>query len=112
VLNNHPEVSTSVVIAREDSSGEKRLAAYCVPRTIEHDDFGSEGQIELWPSVAEFYVYDDLLYLAMTADERRNESYKVAINRHVKDKVVLDIGTGKDAILSRFCVDAGAKMPV
>jgi amino acid adenylation domain-containing protein/FkbM family methyltransferase len=109
VLNSHPEVSTSVVIARENSAGEKRLTAYCIPRTIEREEFISEGQIELWPSVAEFYVYDDLLYLAMTADERRNESYKVAINRHVKEKVVLDIGTGKDAILARFCVEAGAK---
>lgn len=109
VLNSHPEVSTSVVIARENSAGEKRLAAYYIPRTIEREEFVSADQMELWPSVAEFYVYDDLLYLAMTADERRNESYKVAINRHVKDKVVLDIGTGKDAILARFCVEAGAK---
>src|SRR5204862_5901410 len=31
------------------------------------------------------------------------------INRNVKDKVVLDIGTGKDAILARLCVEAGAK---
>jgi len=104
LLNNHPEVRTSVVIAREDGAGEKRLAAYCVPRRL-----GASGSIELWPSVAEFYIYDDLLYHAMTADERRNHSYRVAINRHVKDKVVLDIGTGKDAILARFCVAAGAE---
>jgi natural product biosynthesis luciferase-like monooxygenase protein/amino acid adenylation domain-containing protein len=113
-LDSHPEVRTSVVVAREDDSGEKQLVAYCVPETGEGAAAdGGAGQpaaarIELWPSVAEFYIYDDLLYHAMTEDERRNRSYKVAINRHVRGKVVLDIGTGKDAILARFCVEAGA----
>src|SRR6185503_4688129 len=37
-LNSHPEVSTSVVIAREDSSGEKRLVAYYVPRISEGEN--------------------------------------------------------------------------
>lgn len=69
----------------------------------EHPD-----QVELWPSVAEFFVYDEFLYTALTTDERRNQSYKVAINRQVKDKIVVEIGTGKDAILSRFCAHAGA----
>ncbi|HEX6716526.1 MAG TPA: amino acid adenylation domain-containing protein, partial [Pyrinomonadaceae bacterium] len=104
LLNSHPEVRTSVVIARGDEAGDKQLVAYCVPQ-----DNAANNRIELWPSVAEFYIYDDLLYHAMTADERRNQSYKVAINRHVRNKVVLDIGTGKDAILARFCVEAGAK---
>jgi natural product biosynthesis luciferase-like monooxygenase protein/amino acid adenylation domain-containing protein len=103
LLNSHPEVRTSVVIARESGEGEKHLIAYWVPQNTTVN-----GRIELWPSVAEFYIYDDLLYHAMTADERRNQSYKFAINRHVKDKIVLDIGTGKDAILARFCVAAGA----
>ncbi len=103
LLNNHPEVRASLVIAREDGAGEKQLAAYCVPQRT-----GGSGGIEIWPSVAEYYIYDDFLYYAMTADERRNHSYKVAINRHVPGKVVLDIGTGKDAILARFCVAAGA----
>lgn len=100
-LRRHPNVSEAVVIADEDAYGEKRLAAYVVPKR--------GRRIELWPSVAEFFVYDDLLYTAMTRDELRNQSYKVAINRLVKDKVVLDIGTGKDAILARFCVEGGAR---
>jgi natural product biosynthesis luciferase-like monooxygenase protein/amino acid adenylation domain-containing protein len=104
LLDSHPDVRTSVVTARENEGGEKNLIAYCVPQNSQVNN-----RLELWPSVAEFYIYDDLLYHAMTADERRNQSYKVAINRHVKDKVVLDIGTGKDAILARFCVEAGAK---
>jgi precorrin-6B methylase 2 len=65
--------------------------------------------MELWPSVAEFFVYDEFLYNALTSDELRNQSYKAALNQYVKGKVVIEIGTGKDAILARFCVEAGAK---
>ena len=108
MLNNHPEIMSSLVIAREDVAGEKQLVAYCVPQQSERTAGSANGRMELWPSVAEFYIYDDLLYQAMTDDSLRNESYKVAINEHVPGKVVLDIGTGKDAILSRFCVEAGA----
>jgi acyl transferase domain-containing protein/acyl carrier protein len=65
--------------------------------------------MELWPSVAEYFVYDELLYYALTHDERRNQSYKIAMNQLVKNKIVVEVGTGKEAILSRFCVEAGAK---
>lgn len=65
--------------------------------------------LELWPSISEFYVYDDLLYYAMTNDEKRNQSYRVAINKLVPGKTVLEIGTGPDVILSRFAVAAGAR---
>lgn len=101
VLKEHLSVKDAVAIVREDTPGNERLLAYVIPV--------SSDQLELWPSVAEFFVYDDLLYFAMTNDDRRNASYKVAINKLVKDKVVLDIGTGKDAILARLCVESGAK---
>jgi amino acid adenylation domain-containing protein len=100
-LERHPAVREAVVLAREDVPGEKRLVAYTVLDQVK--------PVELWPSVAEFFVYDDLLYYAMTHDQRRNYRYKVAINQLVTDKVVVDIGTGKDAILARFCVEAGAR---
>lgn len=66
-------------------------------------------QPELWPSVAEYFVYDDLLYHVLAHDERRNRSYKVAIEQAVKGKVVVEIGTGREAILARFCAEAGAR---
>jgi len=76
---------------------------------LQEPDSIRRTQLELWPSVAEYFVYDDLLYHALAHDERRNHSYKVAIRQTVKDKVVVEVGTGKEAILARFCVEAGAR---
>ena len=101
ILRQHPAVRDAAVVVQEHAPGDKRLAAYLIP---EHSQ-----TVELWPSVAEFFVYDDLIYYALTHDELRNRTYKTAINRLVKDKVVVDIGTGKDAILARFCVEGGAR---
>ncbi len=96
----------AVVMQTQEDSSEKRLVAYVVPRSSTQTE---EKPIELWPSVAEYFVYDELLYGAMTNDEVRNQSYRAALASTVPGKVVVEIGTGKDAILSRFCVEAGAK---
>ena len=73
------------------------------------NDGAHNKQMELWPSIGEYFVYDDLIYSGLTNDELRNRVYQAAFNRAVKDKVVVDIGTGRDAILARLCIEAGAK---
>jgi amino acid adenylation domain-containing protein/non-ribosomal peptide synthase protein (TIGR01720 family) len=113
VLKQHPLVQQSVIQVQADETGHQRLVAFVTMKEAEQEKAGrqhewSDGPMELWPSVAEFYVYDEFLYYAMTHDERRNEAYKKAITASVPGKVVVEIGTGKDAILSRFCAEAGA----
>jgi amino acid adenylation domain-containing protein/non-ribosomal peptide synthase protein (TIGR01720 family) len=100
VLLQHSSVEACSVAALEDKPGPTRLVAYIVPTT---------DKPELWPTVGEYFIYDELLYYAMTHDERRNRSYRVAINRLVTGQTIVDIGTGADAILARFCVEAGAE---
>ncbi len=101
-LRQNPLIQDAVVVAREDNPGERRLVAYVIANR-------KPTRVELWPSVGEYPIYDEILYYMMTNDEPRNRSYRNAINRLVKDKVVVDIGTGKDLLLARFCLEAGAK---
>ncbi|HEX6291106.1 MAG TPA: amino acid adenylation domain-containing protein [Herpetosiphonaceae bacterium] len=65
--------------------------------------------IELWPSIGEYAIYDEVLYYGLTNDTRRIAGYKAALERTVRDKVVVEIGTGKDAIVAQHCVAAGAR---
>ena len=99
-LDRHPSVQSSVAVALPDDAGHKKLVAYVVPEM---------AAPELWPSVGEYFAYDELLYRAMTEDDARNLSYRAAINRRVPGKVALDIGTGAHAVLARMCIDAGAR---
>ncbi|MEZ4729301.1 MAG: amino acid adenylation domain-containing protein [Caldilineaceae bacterium] len=102
-LQENPAVQEAVVLLREEVPGDPRLTAYIVPQTA------PPAPPELWPSVAEYYVYDDLLYYAMTNDVRRNQSYQVAMRQLVNGKTVVEVGTGKDAVLAVLCAEAGAK---
>jgi amino acid adenylation domain-containing protein len=111
-LGRHPAVREAVVVARQDAPGapgapgDSHLVAYLVP---DPDRSGRTEQAELWPSQGCYDIYDDVLYYAMTSDERRNRHYRVAMEHLVRDKVVVDVGAGADVILSRLCVEAGAR---
>ncbi len=100
IARHHPSVREAVVVAHTDPQGEKRLVAYVVPET---------EQPELWPSIGEYFVYDELIYYGLTNDTLRNDRYTAAMERLVRDRVVVDIGTGRDAIQARLCVAAGAR---
>ena len=91
-------VADSAVLAVSRTDGSTALAAY----------FSRAPKIELWPSVAEFYVYDDVVYTSMANDLQRNARYAGAFAKHLRGKIVLDIGTGPFAILSRLAIEAGA----
>ena len=86
---------------RHDEAGEPRLVAYVVP--------APRKDVELWPSIGEYFVYDELIYHGLTHDTLRNDRYLRALRRHAPGKVVVDVGTGADAILARLAVEAGAR---
>ena len=100
VAARHHAVRSVHVAACESGSGRSRLVAYVVPRVDEP---------EIWPSIGEYVVYDELTYYAMTNDEGRNRAYRMAMTGHVKGKTVVDIGTGADALWARYCVAEGAR---
>jgi|GEM_PF-1200117 len=92
-----PGVEDAAVVF-EDSTNTGLLSAY----------FKERRQIELWPSVAEFFIYDDLLYHSMYSHESRNDKYRQALDKVIQGKKVLEIGPGPEAVLSRLCIDCGA----
>lgn len=96
-------VGGAVAALEEDDDGGQALTLY-VERQRSNDH-----ELEWWPSIAEFFVYDELMYHLMTRDEARNDAYRVAARKTMSDKVVLDVGTGRDAILARLSVEAGAR---
>jgi amino acid adenylation domain-containing protein/non-ribosomal peptide synthase protein (TIGR01720 family) len=102
VLLQYPAVHEATVLVQEETPENKRLIAYLVLQP-------EQEQVELWPSVGEYPVYDEHIYSEMTHDEARNTLYKAALEQIVADKIVVDVGTGRNAILARLCVEAGAK---
>jgi amino acid adenylation domain-containing protein len=98
-LADHPRVRSCAAAVRTERDGGE-IAAYVVPNA---------GEPEFWPSVGEYFVYDELLYHVMTADRVRMRAYRSAITRSVRGKTVLDIGTGADLALARMCLEAGAR---
>lgn len=101
----HPQVAAAAVLvdAGPDTAASE-LLAFAVPGSS-----AGANALEFWPSLGEYQIYDGLLYDFMAADAVRVASYRDAYARHAAGKVVLDIGTGRDALLARLCVAAGAR---
>ncbi len=113
-IRAHPGVADAAVKLGDFGSGDARLEAYVVAQdsgSIDNDNpsIGTQDEVEVWPSLGEHQLYDELLYDFMSADQTRLDAYRRAFEKHVPGKVVLDIGTGKDAVLARICADAGAE---
>ncbi|HEV2148046.1 MAG TPA: amino acid adenylation domain-containing protein, partial [Longimicrobiaceae bacterium] len=108
-----PEVREAVVAARPAPGGGARLVGWLVP--AEGYSPAPDALVrrpvrpELWPSHGEYPVYDDLLYRAMAEDGRRNAAYREALAEVAPGAVVLDVGTGGEAVLARLAVEAGAR---
>ncbi|WP_409490957.1 SAM-dependent methyltransferase [Amycolatopsis sp. cmx-11-12] len=75
---------------------------------VSTDEDPAEDSPILLPSLGEYPVYDDFSYDYMIADELRTEAYRAALHALAPGKVVLDIGTGQDAIWAVTAANAGA----
>ncbi|WP_432825005.1 50S ribosomal protein L11 methyltransferase [Dactylosporangium sp. CA-092794] len=68
-----------------------------------------ERPFVLFPSVGEYPVYDDAVYDAFDAPDRRMHAYRSAIAAAAPGRTVLDIGTGRDALWAVAAARAGAR---
>lgn len=68
----------------------------------------ANDRLVLFPSVAEYPVYDDAMYTHFLDTPARNAAYLDAIARSVRGRTVVDIGTGRDALWAVAAVRAGA----
>jgi amino acid adenylation domain-containing protein len=105
-LRAHPGVRDAAAGLRADPAGNQRLTAWVVAG--ESAAVPDGGAPEFWPSLGAYGIYDQWLYGLMNAEPVRLAAYRAAFAAAVPGKVVLDIGTGEDAVLARLCVEAGA----
>jgi len=67
------------------------------------------SRFAFFPSMGEYPVYDDGVYDAFAAPGDRNRGYADAIRAAAPGRVVLDIGTGRDALWAIAAARAGAR---
>ncbi|NET65460.1 MAG: amino acid adenylation domain-containing protein [Moorea sp. SIO1G6] len=63
VINSYPQVKETVVVAREDNPGDKRLVAYIVPETQTTTTTNpelSETQVDSWQNIFNQQIYNQL----------------------------------------------------
>lgn len=96
LLRQHPTVHEALVQANRQNS---HLDAYLTPKKF----------VELWPSIAEFYVYDEVVYRSMATHLSRNDKYLAAFKKVLPGTTAVEIGPGPELILSRLAIEAGAK---
>lgn len=111
-LAQHPQVRESVVNINQNE-GNKQLIAYIVPQSqqieLSQKTLTQTDELEIWPSLGEYNIYDDLLYYIMGEEASENSGFIKFIKPLVKNKIIVDVGTGQEAIFARLCVEFGAK---
>ena len=103
-LRAHPAIDDAAVVLRTDDGVPPRLVGYVVPRVT-----APSSRPEFWPSVGPYQLYDEFLYDLMSSEAERLAHYRDAFAGVVRDRIVLDIGTGEHALLARMCIEAGAR---
>jgi hypothetical protein len=63
----------------------------------------------LFPSMGEYPAYDDRVYDAFDAADDRHRAYRDAVRAAARGKIVVDIGTGRDALWAVEAAHAGAR---
>jgi protein arginine N-methyltransferase 1 len=63
----------------------------------------------LFPSIGEYLAYDDQAYDGFVMASQRNAAYRQALGVASPGRVVLDIGTGRDALWAITAARAGAR---
>ncbi|MDP3705101.1 MAG: AMP-binding protein [Legionellaceae bacterium] len=116
-LSQHPLVESCAVVNRVSTTQEDTLIAFAVlkksvaePDSIQSIRLLFEQKSPLWwPSVSDYGFYDEFIYETLTKNKTRELFYRTAFTKYVPNKVILDVGTGKDLFLARLCVACGAK---
>ena len=69
----------------------------------------AERPLLLFPSIGEYLAYDDQAYDGFMVASQRNAAYRQALRVASPGRVVLDIGTGRDALWAITAARAGAR---
>ncbi len=69
----------------------------------------AERPLLLFPSIGEYLAYDDQAYDGFMVASQRNAAYRQALRVASPGRVVLDIGTGRDALWAITAARAGAQ---
>lgn len=67
------------------------------------------GRAVLFPSMGEYPAYDDGVYDGFAAADDRRRAYRLALMAAAPGRVVVDIGTGRDALWAVEAARAGAR---
>ncbi len=82
-----------------------RLVAWYVPDRPPPPPSG----IEFWPSLGPFGRYDRFLYDLMAADRPRLAACREALREKAPGRIVLDMGSGEQALFARMAAAVGAR---